>query len=181
MVWNIPNIITIIRLFAAILFVPVYFYEQSAGVPHYIALSLYIFASVTDVIDGYIARKYKLITEFGKLFDPIADKLLQFLVVVCIAFHDNIYIFLAAFIFVKEIVMAIGTYKLYKDKMVVSANIYGKIASVLYFVLFFAIIGFKEYIPHFYEIALQIVFITSSLFAFINYYRQYFNLKKHKN
>ena len=103
MIWNVPNIITVIRLFVAVLFVPVYFYEQSIGAPHYISLSLYVFASVTDVIDGYIARKYKLITEFGKVFDPIADKLLQFLVAVCIAFHDSFYIIIAVFIFAKEL------------------------------------------------------------------------------
>ena len=180
MIWNLPNIITVIRLLVAFLFVPIYFYEYNMGLHHYLSLFLYVFASVTDVIDGYIARKYKLITEFGKIFDPIADKLLQFLVVVCIAFHDKFYIFLAIFIFAKEICMAIGTYKLYKDKIVISANLYGKIASVLYFLMFFVIIGFKEGIDNKFELVLQIVFILASTAAFFNYYYQYFKLKSKK-
>jgi len=180
MIWNVPNIITVIRLIVAFLFVPVYFYEVSAGMLHYASLFLYVFASITDVIDGYIARKYQLITEFGKIFDPIADKLLQFLVAVCIAFYDEVYIFLAIFIFVKETCMAIGTYKLYKDKVIISANLFGKVASVLYFLMFFIVIGFKDKIPHSVEVVLQVIFIISSISAFINYYYQYFKIKSKK-
>jgi cardiolipin synthase len=177
--WNVPNIITVIRLIIAIVFVPVYFWESGnvigrSGAGHNVSLALYVFASVTDVLDGYIARKYSLITEFGKIFDPIADKLLQFLVAVSISFFDPFFIWVAAFIFVKECIMAMGTRKLYKKKIVVSANIFGKIASVIYFVMFFIIIGFKDTIPDNVKYMIVAVFLVSAASAFVNYFIQYF-------
>jgi cardiolipin synthase len=182
--WNIPNIITVIRLIIAIVFVPVYFWESGNGLGYFgvergVSLALYVFASVTDVLDGYIARKYSLITEFGKIFDPIADKLLQFLVAAGIAFFDPFFIWVAAFIFVKECVMAVGTRKLYKKKIGVSANVFGKIASVIYFVMFFIIIGFKDSVSDNVKYIIVAVFLVSASAAFVNYFIQYFkNIEK---
>ena len=180
MIWNAPNIITVVRLVVAFLFIPTYFYEEANGIGHTISLSLYVFASVTDVIDGYIARKYSLITEFGKIFDPVADKLLQFIVAACIAFFDPIFIYLAALIFVKEISMAIGAYKLYRDKVVVSANIYGKMASVVYFLLFFIIIGFRDNISDTIKYVMLTLITIATITAFINYFIEYFKIKGKK-
>lgn len=72
---NLPNQLTIARLFITGLFVAV----MSAGFPHSrsIALLLFAVASITDFLDGYLARKLNLITNFGKLMDPLADKVLM--------------------------------------------------------------------------------------------------------
>ncbi|WP_313561947.1 CDP-alcohol phosphatidyltransferase family protein, partial [Ruminiclostridium cellobioparum] len=69
---NIPNLLTLIRL----LIVPVlgYFLYFEHYIP---AMILFAFGGFTDVLDGYIARKYNLITKWGKVFDPLADKLMQ--------------------------------------------------------------------------------------------------------
>lgn len=180
MIWNLPNWLTILRLVIAGVFVPVFFYEQANQMPNTISLFLYIFASITDVLDGYIARKYNMITEFGKVFDPIADKLLQFIVAICIAFLDPIFTYVAIFIFVKEFIMMMGTIKLIKDKIVVSANINGKIASIVYFVLFFVMIGYRDQIGSIPKLLILGLFFISSILAFTNYFMQYFKLKRKK-
>ena len=72
---NIPNYLTIIR----ILVIPIIvlsFYLENSKFAHQVGAISFIFASVTDFFDGYIARKFNIVSNFGELFDPIADKLL---------------------------------------------------------------------------------------------------------
>ena len=76
---NLPNKLTISRIMMTVLFLIVLFVEFSF---HYtVALVLFVAASITDILDGTIARKRRLITDFGKLMDPLADKML-----ICSAF-----------------------------------------------------------------------------------------------
>jgi CDP-diacylglycerol--glycerol-3-phosphate 3-phosphatidyltransferase len=79
---NLPNKITMFR----ILLIPFFIvFLLSAGIPghQYIALGIFVVASLTDTLDGYIARKYHLITNFGKFMDPLADKLLVSSAIIC--------------------------------------------------------------------------------------------------
>lgn len=69
---NLPNKLTILR----VLLVPVFMLILLMGWSKYIALGIFLIASLTDLLDGHIARKYNLITDFGKFMDPLADKLL---------------------------------------------------------------------------------------------------------
>lgn len=72
---NLPNKITITRIFLIPVFVAIY-YLQVIPFNFIISAGIFIIASLTDFLDGYIARKYKLVTSFGKFLDPIADKVL---------------------------------------------------------------------------------------------------------
>ena len=71
---NLPNKITLLR----VLLVPVFMFVLFSNISysHYIAGAIFIIASLTDTLDGYIARKHKLVTNFGKFVDPLADKIL---------------------------------------------------------------------------------------------------------
>ena len=74
---NLPNKLTTLRLIMAVPFI--YFLQESdAGglVYRIIACIIFLIASLTDFFDGYLARKYNLITDFGKIMDPLADKIL---------------------------------------------------------------------------------------------------------
>ena len=78
---NLPNKLTFIRLVLAIPFI--YFLQESGNVSAHlsltyrlIAVAIFVIASLTDFFDGYLARKYNLVTDFGKLMDPLADKIL---------------------------------------------------------------------------------------------------------
>ncbi len=73
-VMNLPNKLTISRIVMIPIFV-VFFYVQFTG-HYFVALAVFVIASLTDLIDGKIARKYKLVTNLGKFLDPIADKVL---------------------------------------------------------------------------------------------------------
>jgi len=74
---NLPNKITLVRVFLIPVFLFVYLAEPLSPTPNlWLALVIFSVASITDAIDGHIARKYKLVTNFGKLIDPLADKLL---------------------------------------------------------------------------------------------------------
>ena len=71
---NLPNKLTILR----IILIPVFMGVLYWGFPNaaYVALAIFIVASLTDLLDGKIARKYNLVTDFGKFADPLADKML---------------------------------------------------------------------------------------------------------
>ena len=79
---NTPNKLTILRVLLIPVFVIVFLNEQ---IPYneIIAAAIFIIASLTDFFDGYLARKYNLITNFGKFLDPLADKLLVNIALIC--------------------------------------------------------------------------------------------------
>ena len=74
---NLPNKLTILRVIMIPFFVAALLYDGGANQNmRYVAAALFIIASLTDMLDGKIARKYNLVTNFGKFMDPLADKLL---------------------------------------------------------------------------------------------------------
>ena len=93
---NTPNKLTLARVFMVPLFVILYYLEFPA---HYLAATLvFVTASVTDAVDGKMARKYNLITDFGKFLDPLADKVLVITALSC--FLQNGHIHIAAFLLI---------------------------------------------------------------------------------
>ena len=75
---NIPNILSIIRICLVFVFVAFFLNDMIVA-----ALVVFLVAGATDVVDGYLARKYNWITNLGKILDPVADKLMQCTVLVC--------------------------------------------------------------------------------------------------
>jgi len=73
---NIPNLLTIIRMALVPVFIVFFYLGQGGGFYAILAFAVFVVASATDAVDGYIARKQNLITNFGKLMDPLADKVL---------------------------------------------------------------------------------------------------------
>ena len=81
---NLPNKLTILRVIMIVPFVIVMLAENDIPGGKWIALALFIIASLTDFVDGYLARKYHLVTNFGKFMDPLADKLLVCAAMICL-------------------------------------------------------------------------------------------------
>ena len=75
---NLPNKLTTFRVILIPFFVFFMLAPNMTGINNYIAVAIFIVASLTDLLDGKIARKYNLVTNFGKFMDPLADKLLVF-------------------------------------------------------------------------------------------------------
>ena len=127
---NIPNILTIIR------FILIPFIFLSVIYHHYLAgLIIFTISALTDVLDGYIARKYNYITDFGKLIDPLADKLTQIFFLLALTILKIIPWWILLILFIKECVMIICASFLYKKKdVVVYSKWYGKLATVLFYI-----------------------------------------------
>ena len=118
---NIPNILTIFR----ILLIPVFIVFFSKGM-YPSAIVVYGIAGVTDVLDGYIARKNNIITDFGKLADPLADKLMQVTAFTALTVRGWIPWPIVVVLAAKEILMVCGAFFLLKRKeVVVSADWFG--------------------------------------------------------
>lgn len=124
-VWNVPNMLTILRLLLIPVFAVVYAYGH-----RFAALAVFCVASLTDALDGMIARKYHLVTSFGKLMDPLADKLMVCTALVCQGIGQVFPWSAIILVAVKECVMVLGgTYMLGRG-VVVYANWAGKVATV---------------------------------------------------
>lgn len=121
---NLPNALTTLRL----LLIPVFLYlmAQNRMMP---ALFVFVFASLTDILDGWIARHYNLITDFGKLFDPLADKLMVLSVMGMLTCKGIIPLPAVILLLAKECLMLLGGYLLLKKKVVVYSEHIGKIAQ----------------------------------------------------
>ncbi|MBQ6060423.1 MAG: CDP-diacylglycerol--glycerol-3-phosphate 3-phosphatidyltransferase [Clostridia bacterium] len=129
-VWTIPNVLTMIRLLLVPVFVVVYF--RTTAEPKYIALAIFAAASLTDMLDGYLARKLNQITDFGKLFDPLADKLMVLSAMVCQAV-TGVFPWAAVIVVAcKELFMVLGGLFLLSRDVVVYSNIFGKAAQVCF-------------------------------------------------
>ena len=86
---NLPNKLTMFRVILIPFFV-VFLLVDITSVDKWIALAIFIIASLTDLLDGKIARKYNLVTNFGKFMDPLADKLLVCSALICLVALDRI-------------------------------------------------------------------------------------------
>ncbi|MBE5781975.1 MAG: CDP-alcohol phosphatidyltransferase family protein [Clostridiales bacterium] len=123
-IWNVPNVLTMIRM----LLIPVYWALFMQG-HRFVALAVFILASLTDLADGYIARKYHLITNFGKLMDPLADKLMVLSVMLSLALRSFVPWAPLIILLCKEGLMVLGGVVLLKKGVVVYAEKIGKIAQ----------------------------------------------------
>lgn len=134
------NIITITRL---LLIIPFGILLYNKGIQNLVPACLFTFIIITDFLDGYVARKYKQVTKFGKLLDPFVDKLL-IVVTTIILIIKNIIPVYSLFIFIRDIVIWTSALIIMKKKKIIlSSNIYGKTKTVLHFfaILFVLIIG----------------------------------------
>lgn len=163
---NVPNILTLLRL----LLVPVFLISFFSNSPHnlQIAVAVFFIAGFTDVLDGYIARKYNLVTKFGAVLDPLADKLMLLSVLFCLSFKSYIPFFVFFIILAKEVSMIIVGIFLYNKNVVIPSNIFGKLASVLFYVA----ILFTFSSPIIGRVLIYIA-VLSALVAFFNYIKLY--------
>jgi cardiolipin synthase len=142
---NIPNILSLIRLCVVPLVPLVYFAEDLPG-NHLWAAFIYLAASLTDVLDGYIARKYNMITKLGRVLDPLADKLMSFCVLICIIINEPRLFWAGIVFFVKEACMGLGALVQYrKVNDVPPSNILGKISTTFFFVVCFIILVYPDF------------------------------------
>lgn len=165
---NIPNCLSIVRILLIPVFVVAYFFVPQEGLGIWPVVIL-LASGLTDMLDGIIARKYNMITNLGKILDPLADKLTQLVVCICLAIRHNELIFLLLLFIIKEVIMLLGALKLiHSGKKVAASRWYGKLATlVFYFVMMLIILlpGMQEAV----RIILLVIAAAFMIFAFAMY------------
>lgn len=165
---HIPNILTILRF----LFIPIILYFIFTG-NYIIGFLLFTTSGLTDIIDGWMARKFNLVSNFGKLMDPLADKLTQISVLASLVITDIIPVWILAIVIFKELVMVIGASFLYGKDVVVYSKWYGKLSTVLFYVaiVFSLIIKQYNYTGFLYGLNMIIycIALISTIFSLVMY------------
>lgn len=123
---NLPNKLTMLRVIMIPFFVVFMLADVCGGADRWIALGIFIAASLTDLLDGKIARKYNLVTDFGKLMDPLADKLLVSAALICLSAMDRLEAWIVIVIISREFIIS-GLRQIAADKgVVIAASYWGK-------------------------------------------------------
>ncbi|MBM7616319.1 CDP-diacylglycerol--glycerol-3-phosphate 3-phosphatidyltransferase [Alkaliphilus hydrothermalis] len=172
---NVPNFLTVARFFLIPCFVMVFFSQSPNSLLY--AVGIFVVAGLTDLLDGFIARKYGLITKWGQAMDPLADKMMLLTVLICFTIAGYIPLWIITIVGMKEALLVIGGLILYtkKDKVVVPANKYGKLATIAFYI---AIIwmGFDRV----YGGVMLTVAVIITAYAFIRYLMIGVKLVKYK-
>lgn len=106
----------------------------------YAALVIFILASLTDTADGYIARKYKLVTDFGKFMDPLADKLLVCSAMICLIHTGELPAWVVIIIIAREFIISGFRLVASDNGIVIAASWWGKIKTILQMVMIIVIL-----------------------------------------
>ena len=125
---HIPNILTIIRF----LLIPFILLNIFTG-NYILAFVFFTISGITDIADGFIARKFNLISNFGKLMDPLADKLTQIATLTSLVIVNIIPLWILIIVLLKEFIMIVGASFLYGKDVVVYSKWFGKLATVLFY------------------------------------------------
>ena len=145
------------------------------------ALIVFLTAGATDVVDGYLARRFNWITNLGKILDPLADKLMQCTALVCLCIKHLVPIWFALIFFAKELATLItGLLVIKRRSVVVVSKWYGKAAVCLFYLAIFVCIVFRGFLAKNPIVAI-VMFATVALFAllaFAGYIQHYSKLKK---
>lgn len=123
---NLPNKLTIMRVILIPFFVFFLLAPYFPDYGNYIAVAIFIVASLTDLLDGKIARKYNLVTNFGKFMDPLADKLLVCSAMICLIELDRLASWIVIVIIAREFIISGFRLVASDNGVVIAASYWGK-------------------------------------------------------
>lgn len=174
-VWNIPNVLSLVRLALLPVFAVVYLCDEL-----YWSLFVLALSGLTDLLDGVIARKFNQITEIGKLLDPFADKITQVTVLVCLTIRNVALVPLVIICFFKELLQAIGGWILLsRDEIIHGSQWFGKVSTFTFYIAMLVIALWTE-MPKWFFILLIVLVAVTMLFSFFMYLLMYFKLRREK-
>lgn len=174
---NIPNILSAIRILLVFVFVIILFAFNNL----FLALLVFLIAGLTDVIDGYLARRNNWVTNLGKILDPVADKLMQCTVLVSLWIKGIVPWWFVVPFFVKEILtLVLGAVVIRRRSVNVVSRWYGKCAVCSFYATIAVAVIFNDSLikhPHIY-VLIFIPAIGFAIGAMIAYIKHYAYLKK---
>ncbi|MBE5730852.1 MAG: CDP-alcohol phosphatidyltransferase family protein [Clostridiales bacterium] len=179
-IFTIPNLISLFRIILIPFIVLAYFAFDN----NYLAIGLIVLSGVSDIADGIIARKYNMISDFGKILDPIADKLTQGTIIICLASQYTLLRLLIIIFILKEITMGImGVLTVKRFGQVNGAKWYGKVNTVLLYVIMGLLVLFPRINGTLANVMIAACFISLvlSLFMYIRFYKGIWKEYKKEN
>lgn len=170
-VMNIPNILTVFRLILIPVFIIIFFSKNPNSLLY--SIIIFLIAGLTDFLDGYLARRYKLTTRVGAVLDPLADKLMLITVLTCLVIKTYIPIWVLVIIAAKEVFMIFCGIFLYKKGTIIASNLFGKASTIFFYISIFILV-FSE------DIGIYLLYISvcTALVALVNYFIAYTKNKK---
>lgn len=132
---NLPNKLTIFRVILIIPFVVFLLTNIGGTAGKWIALGIFIVASLTDMLDGKIARKYNLVTNFGKFMDPLADKLLVCSALICLVATEKIPAWIVIIIIAREFIISGFRLVASDNGIVIAASYWGKFKTTFQMIM----------------------------------------------
>lgn len=176
-IFTIPNLLSIFRL----VLIPVYVYIYLNATEDYqygVAGTIMAVSCITDMIDGKIARKFNMISKVGKVLDPLADKVTQLALILCLsAKYPILYPVLVLFLVKEFFQLFVAIFHIRKGKVLPGALMAGKVCTTVLFVSLIALVLF----PRMHEIAVDIIVLTDAVFlliSFISYIMAYYGKDK---
>ena len=127
---NFPNKLTVLRVIMVPFFVFFMLTDVAGAANKWIALAIFVIASLTDMLDGKIARKYNLVTNFGKFMDPLADKLLVCSAMICLIPSGKLPTAIVIVIIAREFIISGFRLVASDNGIVIAANYWGKFKTV---------------------------------------------------
>ena len=177
--FSIPNLLGYLRL----ILIPVYLYvylHATTTSDYYVAAAIMAVSFLSDFLDGKIARRFDMVTDFGKILDPIADKLTQGVLALGFAFRYPVVLCLFIVFLIKEVIMGImGLYMLSKHHHPGGAQMHGKICTGILDGSMLILLLFPT-IPYFVVQAISILCILSICISFGIYLHMYYIIWKTK-
>ena len=185
-IFTVPNVLSLFRLALIPLYVSIYLTAKER-MDYYIASIILAVSCLTDMIDGQIARRFNMISAFGKFLDPLADKLTQFTLMICLCIKHHVLIALVVLVFCKEVFQLVAAYIHFrKGQMLNGAQISGKICTTVLFISLIVLVM----IPDISQKAVNWIAIVDAVFlliAFADYIRlfsskntKYISVNNHK-
>ena len=173
---NIPNILSIIRILLVPVFLLVLFVKGDIA----LAVIIFLLAGATDMVDGYLARRNNWITKLGKVLDPIADKLMQFTVLISFWIKGILPWWFVLTFFVKDgVTLIMGAIVIKRRSVVVVSKWYGKLAVCLFYAAVVASVAFEGFIDRnpIFEYLIFLPAIACGIAALLGYFKHYASLK----
>lgn len=178
----IPNALTILRFFLIPFIIGSLFRED-----YILCFALLTISGITDIVDGFIARKFNCITNFGKLIDPLADKATQISILAVLVIQTVIPFWILVVVLLKEFILVSGASFLYGKELVVSSKWYGKLSTVIFYVAIvcsllirywnFSLIGklhFNLPIIPLFDKYIYYLALLATLFSLIMYFKAFY-------
>lgn len=137
---NLPNKLTVLRVLMIPFFVVFMLWDIVGAADKWIAAAIFIAASLTDMLDGKIARKYNLITNFGKFMDPLADKLLVGAAMICLVEMGRLPAWIVIIIISREFIISGFRLVASDNGVVIAASYWGKFKTVFQMLMIIVLI-----------------------------------------